>query len=314
MGSFVAACRHLQKIMPHDTRYEILIAEGSAPSRQRNRAALESLGDILYFLDDDSLIDPGNLTLCAEAMNDPAVAVVGGPSLTPESDSSLQRLFGSALASPFGSGAVCNRYREEGRARVTSDKELILCNLAIRRSVFIEQNGFNESLYPNEENEFLERVAAAGYLSMHLPSMRAFRSQRHTLRAFVLQMFSYGRGRAQQTLITGSWSLTSFIPLLFVIYLLLAPLGVKYILLLAPLVIYLLLALAASFQVTVRTQRLYSLFLVGLYPLMHAVNGCGLLWGLLNGRPGPTRDTPLRITRIKNLGETFPEQPVQPDN
>lgn len=305
-GGHVAACEHLRKIMPDDPRYEILLAEGCAPSQQRNSAAREASGDILYFLDDDSLLRPENLALCAAGMDDPEVAVVGGPSLTPAEDCPLQQLIGFALASPFGSGAVHNRYRTNGETRKTTDKELILCNLAVRRSVFADLGGFNECLYPNEENEFLERVTSAGYSLLHIPSMPVYRSQRRTLKAFIRQMFAYGRGRGQQTLITSSYSISSFIPLLFVLYLVMALLGIKYVFLLVPLVIYLIAALLSSLVVLRRTGRLFSLFLVGLFPLMHVVNGVGLLWGLINGKPGPVHDSSLRIRTIKRLGEKFP--------
>jgi len=306
-GGYVAACEHLKKIMPDDPRYEILLAEGSAPSRQRNLAAREAVGDILYFLDDDSLIIPENFALCSDGMSDPAVAVVGGPSITPAGDSWLQQLFGYALASAFGTGAVHNRYRAHGETRETTDKELILCNLAVRRSVFIDLDGFNECLYPNEENEFLERVMSAGYTLLHVPSMRVLRCQRHTLKAFVRQMFNYGRGRGQQTLITSSYSVTSFIPLFFVAYLVLSLICIKYVFLLVPLVVYVSAALVSSLLVLRRTGRLFSLLLVGLYPLMHIVNGVGLLWGLINGKPAPVHDSSIRIRRIKRMGEPFPE-------
>lgn len=303
MDGHVAACEHLLKVLPPDPRFELIVAEGCAPSRQRNRAARQASGDILYFLDDDSLINPENLVLCLDSMKDPRVAVVGGPSLTPPGDTPLQQLFGLALSSPFGSGAVCNRYRKYGKTRITTDKELILCNLAVRREVFIGQSGFNESLYPNEENEFLDRLSALGHLAVHMPSMHVFRSQRPSLRAFIRQMFNYGRGRAQQTLITGACSIASFIPLFFALYLVLLPLGLKYDLLLLPLVVYLCAALASSLLIMFRTKRILSLFLVCLYPLMHAVNGSGLLWGLVNGKPDPTGESPLRITKIKDLDE-----------
>lgn len=307
-GGSVAACLHLKKIMPDDPRYEILLAEGCAPSQQRNRAAREAVGDVLYFLDDDSLILPENLALCAAGMSDPAVAVVGGPSLTPAGDSPLQQLIGSALASAFGSGAVRNRYCADGETRETTDKELILCNLAVRRSVFADLGGFNECLYPNEENEFLERVTSAGYTLLHVPSMPVYRSQRRTLKAFIRQMFAYGRGRGQQTLITSTYSLTSFIPMFFVIYLVIALICIKYVLLLAPLVIYLCAALLSTLLVLRRTGRMFSLLLVAMYPLMHVVNGVGLLWGLINGKPAPVHDDSIRLRRLKKLGETFSEQ------
>lgn len=299
-GGYVAASEHLAKIVPADSNYEILLAEGCAPSRQRNLAAMEAKGDILYFQDDDSLLQPENFARCCAGMGDPLVAVVGGPSLTPVGDSRLQQLFGYALSSAFGSGAVCNRYRQYGVPRETTDKELILCNLAVRRSVFLDFNGFNECLYPNEENEFLERVTAAGYKLVHDPSMLVFRSQRQTLKAFVRQMFSYGRGRGQQTLISSSYSVTSFIPLFFVVYLVLALLLIKYLFLLIPAVIYLFGALISSLLVLRRSGRLSTLLLLGIYPLMHTVNGAGLLWGLLNGKPKPIQDDDITIRTVKS--------------
>ena len=304
-GGYAAAVDHLKKTVSDDIRCEILLVEGSAPSQQRNRAADEASGDILYFLDDDSLITSENLAHCAAGMSDPAVAVVGGPSLTPADDNRLQQLFGSALASAFGSGAVNNRYRAHGEIRETTDKELILCNLAVRRSVFLALGGFNECLYPNEENEFLERVTKAGCKLLHDPGMSVFRSQRKTLKAFVRQMFSYGRGRGQQTLITSSFSVTAFIPLFFAVYLLISLIFIKYLFLLAPTVLYILAALASAFLMMVRTGRWFALFLTGIYPLMHIVNGSGLLWGLINGKPEPAEDSSIRIRRIKSLGESF---------
>lgn len=302
---FVAASRHLKQVLTDDACVEILVAEGCAPSHQRNLAAREAVGDVLYFLDDDSLITPENLTLCSNALKDPKVAVVGGPSVTPSGDSTLQRLFGYALSSAFGSGAVCNRYRVYGLPRTTTDKELILCNLAVRRSVFMELGGFNEGLYPNEENEFLDRVQSAGYKLFHLPSMFIYRSQRKTLNAFVRQMFSYGRGRGQQSLVTSSYPVTSFIPLFFLVYLLLALMGIKYVLLLGPLMLYVLLSFASSLLILQKTGSISALFLPIIYLIMHAVNGAGLLWGLVHGKPDPIRDAGIRISKIKALGEPF---------
>lgn len=304
-GGHVVACDQIRKIISDDFRYEVILAEGCAPSQQRNQAVVEACGDIVYFLDDDSLITPANLACCSDGMSDPAVAAVGGPSITPSGDSWLQQLFGLALASPFGSGAVYKRYRRIGKIRATTDSELILCNLAVRRSVFMKLGGFNECLYPNEENEFLERVASEGYRLLHNPDMFVFRSQRNSLKAFIRQMFNYGRGRGQQSLVTSTYSLKSFIPMFFVVYLVVSLIGLKYVLLLVPLVIYLTAALASSILIMCRNGHLYGLLLFFIYPLMHIVNGVGLLWGLINGKPAPVHDSSIRIRTIKKLGEVF---------
>ncbi len=302
-GGFVVAVEQLMNVMAQEPWYEIILAEGNAPSQQRNRAAQAASGDILFFLDDDSLVQPANFTRCADAMMNPAVAVVGGPSITPESDSWLQKLFGQALASPFGSGGVRNRYRSHGAVRGTTDKELILCNLAIRRSLFLELGGFDERLYPNEENEFMERVVSAGYTLIHEPLMAIHRSQRPTLKAFIRQMFTYGRGRGEQTLLTSSWSVTSFIPLLFVIYLLLLPLALWVSgLLLLPLLCYLAGSLVATLSALLGGGGFSSLLLLVLFPVMHISNGTGLLWGLVKGKPAPRQCGVLQIKKLKTLG------------
>lgn len=301
-GGYVAAWERIRQIIPDDPDYEVLLAEGNAPSQQRNRAAREARGEILYFLDDDSLISAENLNECVNCLGDPAVAAVGGPSITPVSDGWFQQVLGLALASAFGSGAVNNRYRKYGDTRETTDKELILCNLAVRSSVFKDFKGFDESLYPNEENEFLARVSSAGHKLLYSPSMYVFRSQRTTLKAFIRQMFSYGRGRAQQSLITGSYPVTSFIPMFFVAYLFLSLILIKYVLLLAPLVLYVAAAAASTLLIALRTGRFYSLLLFGIYPLMHVVNGVGLFWGLLAGKPHTVHDSSVTVRRLKALG------------
>ncbi|HEX9023382.1 MAG TPA: glycosyltransferase, partial [Geobacteraceae bacterium] len=124
-GGTVRALGALRQLGEQGFPYEILVAEGTAPSRQRNLAAQQSRGDILYFLDDDSRVAPDCLAECAAALADPSVAVVGGPSLTPAEDTRLQHLFGFALSSPFGAGAVRNRYRSAGAPRETTERELI---------------------------------------------------------------------------------------------------------------------------------------------------------------------------------------------
>lgn len=306
-GGYVAALDAIRSLSAEADSYELLIAEGSAPSRQRNLAASAARGELLCFLDDDSLVNPENLRLCAEIMNDENVAVVGGPSVTPASDSPLQQLFGSALSSPLGSGAVRGRYRVFGAVRETTEKELILCNLAIRRSVFVELGGFDERLYPNEENELLDRIKSSGFKLVHNPAMYVYRSQRRSLKAFVRQMFAYGRGRAQQTLISGSFSLVSFVPLFFALYLIFALFSGGNLLLLAPLLLYAALTSLFTGVAICRAGRLYLLALLLIYPLMHCVNGCGLLYGLLGGKPVPLRDDGIVIRRIKEFGQDFPE-------
>lgn len=303
-GGHVSALDALRQIDPASFPFEVIVAEGRTPSQQRNQAAYQSNGDIIYFLDDDSLVPHDVFSWCAAAFEDRAVSVVGGPSLTPATDSSLQKLFGDALRSAFGAGGVRNRYQAVGLPRETTEKELILCNMAFRRDDFISFGGFDERLYPNEENELLDRIVASGHKLVHVPEMAVERSQRSTLSAFMRQMYSYGRGRAQQTLIAGFGSVASFVPLAFVVYLLSLPLAFIWSLWLLPLAAYFLLASVFTASAMISSGTLYTFFLLLLFPLLHCCNGIGLLCGFAGGKPSPVARGVVEIRQLK----TFEQQ------
>lgn len=305
-GGAVTALEYLRSLNagPHD--FEVLVAEGHRPSAQRNQAGRQASGEILYFLDDDSRVAPDCLDLIARAMENDAVGVVGGPSLTPADDSTLQQVFGLALASWFGAGGVRNRYRAVGSRRETDQRELILCNMALRRDLFLELEGFDERLYPNEENELLDRAAARGVRLLHDPELAVHRSQRATLRQFVRQMFSYGRGRMQQTLISKTFSPASFAPLLLLLYLFSLPAGLVLSPLWAlPLALYGALALGSTVSAAIFSRKPVACGLILIFPLLHISNGWGLLRGLFGGRRGTGGNRSMEVTvrRVKAFGQ-----------
>ncbi len=276
-----------------DERLEVFVSEGTQPSRQRNEAAGKAKGDILYFLDDDSCPVPDALKRIVMHFKDEKVAVAGGPSITPESDSSLQRSFGAALGSFLGGFSIRNRYRRVGKARISSENELILCNLAFRKSLFIEEGGLNERLYPNEENELMNRLQEKGYRLIHDPDAYILRSQRRTLKAFIRQMLNYGRGRAEQTLVSpSSFRPSHLVPTLFLLYLLSA-LFSKNLLYLLPLACYLLLNFSSSIYACWKEREPRFFYtLPPVYMIMHICYGAGVLWGFLKGLNGKTKVKP----------------------
>jgi hypothetical protein len=284
---------------------EILVAEGRQPSRQRNRAAETASGEILYFLDDDSMVSTQFLTRTVRHYDDPAVAAVGGPSLTPETDTVPQQSFGLALASLFGGGGVRNRYRKAGSVRETGDKELILCNLSFRREVYLALVGLDERLYPNEENELLERIQKGGWRLIHDPELAVFRSQRPTFRAFVRQMFTYGRGRAEQIHLGGGCGVAHLVPSLFLIYLSLLPF-VGSAVFLIPLLGYLAAVLVSAVAEGRKSGYVGTApLLVLVYPALHLAYGAGMIWGGLFPRHKKRQglDDAVNITVIKAMGD-----------
>ena len=302
-GGEVRALDSLRCLECPQVDFELLIAEGSCPSRQRNQAARQAEGDILYFLDDDSLVSPGFLQQALIHFADPSVAVVGGPSLTPATDSLRQRAFGAAFASPFGGGGVRSRYMRVGKARRTDDSGLILCNLAFRRRIFLDKGGFDERLYPNEENELMERIGDSGLAMVHDPDLAVMRSQRPTFRAFVRQMLNYGRGRGQQTRISGKVRWSAFAPALFLVYLAILPCFAGPVFSL-PLLAYILLTIIFAIQggIASRNPLLGGMLLLVL-PMLHLCYGAGIFRGLLGKLPtSAPAGASVNIRHLKKFG------------
>ena len=201
---------------------EILVARGKQPSAQRNTAVRAAQGEWIYFLDDDSVPPPGNLRQIVQRNGDPAVKMVGGPSLCPPDAPALEQVFATVLSSWLAFGPSRARYTRVGAARAASEKELILCNLAARRDAVLELGGFNEALYPNEENALMDTLQKRGGQLIYDPGLHIYRRPRRTLKSFARMLMTYGRGRAEQFRVRPTLgSALNFIPPLFCVYLVL---------------------------------------------------------------------------------------------
>lgn len=306
-GGIVRAVERLCRADYPAVSIEVLVAEGCSPSRQRNRAVAMAKGELVYFLDDDSLVDSGFLQRAVAQFTEPRVAAVGGPSLTPRDDTFFQRTAGLVLSSPFGGGGARNRYRRTGKARLSSERELILCNLVFRRQLFLDCGGLDERLYPNEENELMDRLIAQGWLLVHDPELAVFRSQRPDFRSFVRQFSGYGVGRGEQTRIAGLRHGIDLAPAFFLVYLLLLPLAPMP-LCLIPLICYGAVLAAAALAAAWQGKALLSIpLLFILFPTLHLSYGAGLLKGLLLPRFGKARaeQQEVSIRVVKELGRAW---------
>lgn len=201
-------------------RLEIIVARGRHPSVQRNAALKAARGELIYFLDDDSAPQPGNLRLATAHLRDPSVKMVGGPNLCPADAPPLERVFALVLGSLVAFGPSRARYAPVGAVRESSEKELILCNLAARRDAMLEFGGFNEALYPNEENALMDELQKRGGKLIYDPQFIVHRRPRHSLKAFAKMLLTYGRGRAEQFRLHPTFgSALNFVPPVFCVYL-----------------------------------------------------------------------------------------------
>ncbi|MBU1078608.1 MAG: glycosyltransferase, partial [Spirochaetes bacterium] len=272
----------IKKLSYNPSKVELILVFGNHPARQRNLAALKAKGDILYFLDNDSVPGKNNLALINQFMQENRTEVMGGPSLAGEKDSSFQKTASLALGSFIGSAFSRSRYTRTGEPRQSDESELILCNMAVNKKLFLKMKGFNPKLYPNEENEFLNRIKKTGKPIFYHPELVVYRGHRKNLSAFIRQIFTYGRGRGEEVSIHPSdITLFPLISLGFNLYII-SLLFISFRPLFIPGLIYSFIIIMASLLKTYTSGRMTTLLLLPLlYFVIHTFYGTGFLFGLI---------------------------------
>jgi succinoglycan biosynthesis protein ExoA len=158
--------------------------------------------------------------------------------------------------------------------------------------------GFDESLYPNEENALMDELQKRGSLLLYDPDFLVHRRPRPTLKAFVKMLFNYGRGRAEQfRLHPTPGSALNFVPPLFCLYLVLGPwfglLG------LVPLAFYGLAVLGQTLVSAASKGFIKAVLALPLVVLTHICYGLGFWRGLFTGVQRGKRNTNIEVALEK---------------
>jgi succinoglycan biosynthesis protein ExoA len=288
-------------------KLEIIVARGKQPSVQRNTALRAARGDLIYFLDDDSTPPPGNLRKAVPKFLDPQVKMVGGPNLCPADAPFLEQVFALVHSSWLAFSSSRARYTPVGALRESSEKELILCNLLARREAVLELGGFNEALYPNEENALMDELKKRGGKLLYDPALIVHRRPRSSLKAFAKMLLNYGRGRAEQFRLKPTFgSAPNFVPPLFCVYLVaLAVFGVLgqtklFPWLVIPLLVYGFALLAQAGVLALQGGIAESVCAVPLMMLTHVLYGLGFWRGLFTPlkRPEQANNPPVTLETV----------------
>jgi hypothetical protein len=173
-----------------------------------------------------------------------------------------------------------------------------------RKNTFLEAGGFDENMYPNEENALMDDMVRKGGVLMYDPGFTVSRLPRSSMRAFSRMLFNYGRGRADQMRRHPSvGSLLNLFPAAFLIYcaglpsLIIA--GCFQFWAALPLFIYGILAgTYATTQPAMPGASRVRIFCM--IALTHLLYGAGILWGLTR-KPSRLREAgsvPVKLETI----------------
>ncbi len=183
-----------------DSRVRVLVAPNLSISEARNLGITSTTGEVIAFTDDDCVVGDDWVSSVMPLFEDPKVAIVGGPGITPPTDAPLCKCAGAALESIMGTYSSSSRYSARyGEIREVGEQNLSTCNIFLRRSTLETVGYFDRTIYPCEENELIWRIKARGYRVLYAPNCLVFHHRRRIIRPFLAQISSYAKGRAVLT-------------------------------------------------------------------------------------------------------------------
>lgn len=136
------------------------------PAIKRDLALRYAQGELLAFIDDDAFPSKDWLNAALPHFQDPQIAAVGGPGVTPLNASFLEQASGWVSASPVGAGPYTYRFIPMKRRLVDDYPSM---NLIVRKDVFEKVGGFDSHYYPGEDTKLCLDIINLGYSIMYEP-------------------------------------------------------------------------------------------------------------------------------------------------
>jgi GT2 family glycosyltransferase len=204
-----------------DCRVRVFPSGRVGPAAKRDMGAAQACGEVLVFLDDDSYPEPNLLVVATRYFSDPEVVALGGPGITPPSDTFWQKVSGAVFLSRFTGGAP-ERYVPVGTARQMDDWPSV--NLLVRRETFLAVGGFDCKYWPGEDTKLCLKLKQTGKKLIYVPEMAVWHHRRAGLRAHLKQVGAYGlhRGYFARHYPETSFRLKYFVPTAFAFFVLLS--------------------------------------------------------------------------------------------
>ena len=193
------------------------------PPIKRDLALSQASGEIIAFLDDDAYPAEDWLSLALKHFTDPEIAAVGGPAVTPETDSLMQKASGRVYSSYLMSGQYVYRYLPRPQRFVDDYPS---CNFLVRKSIMLELGGFNTKFWPGEDTFLcLKIVRDLKKKIIYDPKVLVYHHRRSLFKGHLKQIANYAlhRGYFVKRFPETSCKLTYFIPSIFLIGLFIGP-------------------------------------------------------------------------------------------
>jgi GT2 family glycosyltransferase len=163
------------------------------PGHKRDLALPHARGDILAFIDDDSYPGRHWLKNAVHYFENPKVAAIGGPAVTPPTDGPMQQASGYVYGSLLGGGNYAYRYVPRTLKEVD---DYPTCNFLVRRSVMESLGGFNTVFWPGEDTKLCLGITRDLAMKiLYAPNVVVYHHRRPLFRPHLKQVRCYALHR-----------------------------------------------------------------------------------------------------------------------
>lgn len=195
MPAVAGRLKELMKNNPQIIHLPVSFQRGDS-SEKKNAGWKAANSEIVAFIDDDVVVGENWPEAVLEPFAGKSVGLMSGPGLVPANVPLMARLAGWTLASR-AAGYVQERYLTDNSvSRPVKWSRLIGCNMAYRRRVLEDINGFDPKFWPGEEM-IAAYIATShkGYTLVFQPKAVLHHYPRASYWSFLKQMYGYGATR-----------------------------------------------------------------------------------------------------------------------
>lgn len=168
----------------------------TSPAEKRDAAMQWVTGDACAFLDDDAYPAAGWIQRISDYLDeDPTLAGIGGPGITPPGGGLAQRLGGAFYESRLGSGGLRERFVAVGARHPIDDWPAY--NLIVRTDALRAVGGWGSKLYGGEDTKLCLALVGSGHRLEFIPDVVVYHHRRPLFGPLWRQIgnIGYQRGR-----------------------------------------------------------------------------------------------------------------------